>query len=214
MRLWSRLCARVPEGKAILDIGAYHGDYAALARSVNPLATIAAFEPNRASLEVLETTCRSLGIEVCDMALGDREGCCQFREATSGPMSRVLDARIPLRLAGSQVRDVRQTTVDAWCHSRGVTPALMKIDVEGGEPLVLRGAAKSLAQHKPCIICEVLTDAAGVAVMSVLPERYRFYYIDELGSVAESFVIRRRQFRNRNWLLLPPEAEVTHVALT
>src|SRR4029453_14763577 len=55
MRLWGELCPRVPAGTTILDIGAYHGDFALLARSKNPRASVAAFEPSPASFKVLET---------------------------------------------------------------------------------------------------------------------------------------------------------------
>lgn len=89
----------------------------------------------------------------------------------------------------------------------------MKIDVEGAETLVLKGAEDSLQRHKPWIICEILNDSAGTAVMLALPEFYEYYYINELGAFVRSSQIKRRKFRDRNWLLLPREAEPLALAL-
>jgi hypothetical protein len=57
-------------------------------------------------------------------------------------------------------RDIRKTvietiTLDTFCGELGRTPDLMKIDVEGAELLVLRGATQLLHKFHPAIILAV-----------------------------------------------------------
>ena len=194
-------------GRAILDVGAYHGDYALLAKATNPSAVVSAFEPDVSAFRALSSFCEVKGIEVVHAAVANKEGIVHFGEHCGGQFSKIIEPGENQTDGQFKSYEVPQITLDAWCSRRGVAPALMKIDVEGAEPLVLEGAKNSLTQHRPSIICEVLTDAAGQSVMSVLPEFYQFYYINELGGCSRSSVIRRRCFRNRNWLLLPKDAK-------
>jgi hypothetical protein len=46
---------------------------------------------------------------------------------------------------GPSVVSVPTTTLDAFCRERGLSPGLIKIDVEGAELAVLRGARQTLA---------------------------------------------------------------------
>jgi len=80
---------------------------------------------------------------------------------------------------------------------------VIKIDVEGAEAGILRGAQRVLHEHHPIILCEVLTDAAGNEVMASLPKDYHFYHIDENGGTKEKACITRRRWRDTNWLLVP-----------
>ena len=59
---WTRLAARVAPSESILDVGAFHGEYALAARHANPTAAVYAFEPNPATWETLQSTCAGAGI--------------------------------------------------------------------------------------------------------------------------------------------------------
>jgi Methyltransferase FkbM domain len=50
---------------------------------------------------------------------------------------------------------IQTVTLDAFCWRVGVRPDLVKIDVEGAELLVLRGARKLLSESCPAIILAV-----------------------------------------------------------
>ena len=54
--------------------------------------------------------------------------------------------------------DVPFTTIDRLCDERGAVPALVKIDVEGAEADVLRGARATLRDHHPVVCLELHFD--------------------------------------------------------
>ncbi|GAA4642558.1 hypothetical protein GCM10023115_06390 [Pontixanthobacter gangjinensis] len=53
---------------------------------------------------------------------------------------------------------VQTSTIDLLSRQHSLSPGLIKIDVEGAEALVLEGAAQTLAQHRPVILCELARD--------------------------------------------------------
>jgi FkbM family methyltransferase len=54
--------------------------------------------------------------------------------------------------------EVRTTTVDAEISSGAPPPQFMKIDVEGHELAVLRGARRTLSEHRPFLIFETTSN--------------------------------------------------------
>lgn len=55
------------------------------------------------------------------------------------------------------------TTLDDYSESENIHVAFIKIDVEGFEACVLKGAAKILAEHKPQVFCEMRSDECEAA---------------------------------------------------
>jgi FkbM family methyltransferase len=206
LRLWTRIAANVPAGASILDIGAFEGEYALAARRANTAALICAFEPNPNSARQLRAALETHRVMLVEAALSDEEG--QIPFVFNGAESRVArNTRVNVR---EDVRLVNALTLDGWSAANAATPSLIKIDVEGAEVSVLRGAQRILAECRPIILCEVLSDAAGTGIESVLPKQYRFYHIDENVGIRREPRITRRVWRNKNWLLVPDsrEAEV------
>lgn len=80
--------------------------------------------------------------------------------------------------------------------------SLVKIDVEGSESDVLHGAQKVLGEHRPVILCEVLSDEAGLKVMEALPPGYLYYHIDENKGLSMKPRVDRKKWRNKNWLFV------------
>jgi hypothetical protein len=69
--------------------------------------------------------------------------------------------------------------------SRSSASSLIKIDVEGAEALVLRGAATLLDTERPVVLMEVHNTAAGVASIALLTGAgYRCSRIDPGGRLA------------------------------
>ena len=69
-------------------------------------------------------------------------------------------------------------TLDQFCKARNIKPDMVKIDVEGAELLVLRGAKTLLLNEQVTIICEIhplQMQNCG----SSLPELYA--YLDSIG---------------------------------
>ena len=212
VRLWKRFAANVLPDKVIIDIGAFHGTYSLAAREVNSTAAVYAFEPNPYAAEVLRMACEGKGIEIKQLAIAEHDGRVPFLCASA--TSRIVAFPVPQE----QSIYVPAVSLDSWVIDNAVVPALVKIDTEGAEAGILRGAKRMLIEHQPIILCEVLTDLAGGKVMEALSSCYHFYHIDENRGIEERVHITRRRWRNLNWLLVPenrqPECESkrsTHV---
>ncbi|OGX38619.1 MAG: hypothetical protein A3C53_04150 [Omnitrophica WOR_2 bacterium RIFCSPHIGHO2_02_FULL_68_15] len=55
------------------------------------------------------------------------------------------------------VISVPVTSLDTWMAERGLDPPdLIRMDMEGGEPGALKGMARTLAEHSPDLVVEVL----------------------------------------------------------
>lgn len=56
---------------------------------------------------------------------------------------------------------VEATSLDVFAEARGLTPALIKIDVEGAEATVIEGGRALLSRSKPIMVMEVLPAGGG-----------------------------------------------------
>lgn len=198
-RIWTELSQAVGPNDAILDIGAFKGEFALASRRVNALAAIFAFEPNPISAADLRAPCKAANVELVEAAVADVCGTLSF--LCTGAGSR-LEGNANVQ-GDEELRIVKSVTLDAWVEERGVRPALIKIDTEGAEAAIFRHAQKVLTTYNPTIICEVLDDNAGKEVMAALPSNYRYFYINENGGVFREERIWRRRWRDHNWLLKP-----------
>jgi FkbM family methyltransferase len=128
------------ETDLFLDIGANVGTYTVLASGVCRAVTYA-FEPDPDSMRALRRNIaiNSLGefVAVHALALGDRHD--------EVPFTVGLDTQNKVISPGHEnIRMVRQHMVDAMVGES--TPIMIKIDVEGYEENVLRGARQFLEE--------------------------------------------------------------------
>ena len=170
-------------GMVVFDIGASFGLYAiGAARAVGPDGRVFAFEAAHRTAEALR---RHVGwngvadrVEVVEAAVSDRPGRDRFWEhETSFLASRVEasprreEARFPTPV---RPRTVTALTLDDFCRTRRVEPAVVKVDVEGGEAAVLRGARGLLRRRVPAVLFlevhEALLERAGLAADDVFAE--------------------------------------------
>jgi FkbM family methyltransferase len=71
--------------------------------------------------------------------------------------------RVKFALRGNKGRDLERsrlliTSIDHFAEERHVRPDVLKIDVEGYEGRVLRGARRTLAEHRPFVLLELHKD--------------------------------------------------------
>jgi FkbM family methyltransferase len=197
MRLWRHIVSQLPANACVLDVGAYKGEYALATHALRADLRIHAFEPNPAQLEELTSSCAPLGIEVEGIALAETSGEVTF--TVNGAESGIREA------TDQSAITVAAQSLDDWGRAHAQLPSLMKIDVEGGEAAILRGGRRLLAEARPIILCEVLTDGAGRSVGEATPADYLFFEIDEDRGLQLQERPTRRVWRYYNWLLVPAE---------
>jgi FkbM family methyltransferase len=171
----------------ILDVGANAGLYALAAGASAPRAAIFAFEPVariRAKLEA-NAALNDFRITVIAAAASDRDGeGAMLDTGEAHELSATLDPTGAV-LAGKRAHVVSVPVVrlDTLIANGTLPPPdLIKIDVEGHEPAVLRGLATQLATTRPTLFVEVLTPAAAEQVDALVrPHGYVVHRLDPAG---------------------------------
>jgi len=150
-------------GMIFLDIGAYHGIYSLVAaKRLKGSGHIIAFEPSprefaRLRLHLRWNRVHSARAECC--AVGARSEEKEFFQVSSGDTSR-SGLRAPASKDPLRQFTVRAESLDNYLADSGLDRVdVVKLDVEGGELDVLRGASSLLERYRPLFVCEVL-DAA------------------------------------------------------
>jgi FkbM family methyltransferase len=140
------------DGNAI-DVGANQGDTLELILAVAPAGRHIAYEPIPGL--AADLVARYPGVDVRNAACSDEAGSAEFTHVVNAPAMSGLRQREDLPAHAGEVEriPVRLDKLDD-ALPEGYVPSLIKIDVEGAELLVMRGAAETLARHRPFVIFE------------------------------------------------------------
>ena len=159
-------------GDTAVDVGAHIGFFTMqMAATVGPTGHVHAFEPLESNVALLE---RSIAenrfadrIVFTPAAVGARSGTATltFPVETLNTGGAYLLREDSTALAGHLQRQVPVVALDDTDVHRPVR--FVKLDVEGAEPLVLRGAARLLREDRPVVLSELhpqqLERAAGMS---------------------------------------------------
>ena len=132
--------------RTIFDVGANRGLTTRTYRQLFPAAAIYCFEPFAASFAILAERykgCRL--VQPFQLAVSDAVGKSSFYYTNESVMNSLLPlsprADLLTTSTESGTIDVQTTTLDAFCCEHNVTRIdILKLDVQGGELQVLRGA--------------------------------------------------------------------------
>jgi FkbM family methyltransferase len=173
---------RLRGGGDFVDVGAHVGMYSvAAALELGSRGRVLAFEPNPAARAQLEA---NLALNGCDevvvsaAAVSDAVGETVLHvPATPDPSFSSLEGgRFP---EGQPVR-VETTTVDGAVREHGLRPAVVKIDVEGGELRVVAGMEETL-DFRPALLVEVDGESGAELERRLAPRGYRAYRVGRRG---------------------------------
>jgi len=142
----------------LVDVGAHAGTFIEQALRVAPESHHVAVEPIPAMAGALRERFPTVDVHEVALAAGPGEATFQYipdRPAVSG-----LELRPDLELGAPQELTVEVKTLDELLPA-GTAPAVLKIDVEGGELDVLKGAERLLSEAHPTIVFEWGAAAAG-----------------------------------------------------
>jgi FkbM family methyltransferase len=139
------------EDSDCLDVGAHAGSVLREIVRLAPRGRHVAWEPPPAFAAALREAFP--GVEVREAALAGEAGEREFTHVLDDPGWSSLAQR-PFPWGGpTEILTVRCERLDDVLPAR-VGPAFMKIDVEGAEAHVLRGARRTLVEHRPLIALE------------------------------------------------------------
>ena len=140
--------ALAPRLKRFVDVGANLGDWTSLVREQAPEAEGLLFEPGETALHGLRQRFGGdQGLEIVEAALAAEEGEAEFFEE---PDAGEASSLVPGHAApGAVARRVRLTTLDRELGDRGIEHVdLLKVDAEGYDFEVMRGAVESLRARR------------------------------------------------------------------
>lgn len=140
------------EGDGVIDAGANIGVFTLqAARAVGNTGKVYAFEPMRTTFEMLSRSVLENNFSdrciLHNEGLGENEGAGSFHMSkhATNPGSSYISTN-----AGGDPIHIR--SIDSIEYDRPIR--FIKIDVEGFEPHIIRGAARTLEKHRPVILTE------------------------------------------------------------
>jgi FkbM family methyltransferase len=194
----------------VVEIGANVGVFSLFLAASQPQAAIYVFEPAREAYRRLSQNIqlnRCSNLQAFNCAVAPKSGFLDFYEPkdhlTNGSMFKEFAAQF-----SSEVAHNKAVAIDCGALESLIEKAprvLIKIDIEGAEPIVLAGMRELLKRRQPDLLIEVLEDTAPRLnnLAFLLDGTYHLYHLTEEGPV------RRRQFAPggcRDYALLPAQA--------
>ncbi len=187
-------------GKVFIDVGANFGVYTLVAsKLVGTSGRVIAFEPTAQSFAILRQNIalnHFANVRAFQFALAQRRGKAWLYHGWD-PVGNSL-GKDPL--CGNEGEEVQTEALDKLLEEKGIDRVhAIKIDVEGAEELVLRGAIRCLTTNRPIVIFEFNPGCAARLGLSPCGAR------DLLESLGYEFVLLGDCARSNN-----PEARPTY----
>ena len=167
--------AAIKSGDVVLDVGANMGIYSMTgAQRVGALGRVFAFEPNSNARNLLSQNIAinklTRAVKIISSCVGDYDGATQFHETMDSAFSGM---RATGRSSIKRIIEVPVITLDSFISRENLDRVdALKLDVEGFEANVLKGAALLLDRSDPVIMLEIsnknLTELAVLLLKDVL----------------------------------------------
>lgn len=198
----------IAEGDTIWDIGANVGVFTIAAAVRSKTGTVLAFEPDPWLASILRRTVAlhenaGFHILVIEAAISDANGI--------GWLNINARSRAMNNLAGKSVWSERRSkksvvptamlsldTVEISLNMR--KPDLIKIDIEGAEHMLFRGATRILEHVRPVLFVEVAASSGNRPEVSSILKKYGYRIFD--GHAMSQGLVERRAY---DWLVIPEE---------
>jgi FkbM family methyltransferase len=159
----------VRAGDVVWDIGANVGLFTfAAAHMAGPTGRVIAIEADGFLADLIRRSHRSFGsqteLEVICAAISDSCGIATFDIASRGRSTNHLHSLEGSTQTGGTRHSVTVATLSLdQLLDQLPAPRVLKIDVEGAELNVLRGASRLLSTVRPVILCEVSSNGSTIA---------------------------------------------------
>jgi FkbM family methyltransferase len=170
----------VKNGDTIIDVGAWIGDLTLLfSHLVGENGVVHAFEPMRETFSLLEKNTRRNNvnnIQMQNMAVSNKLDDVTFYS----PTSTSQQASMRKKIGDEELRNikttliVKSTTIDHFCKINNIRPNGFKIDVQGEEGNVLKGAVDTIEKCHPWCLLDYHYDS-----LSELEREETWKYIND-----------------------------------
>ncbi len=182
----------IKPGMTVADVGAHVGYYTVIfSRLVGPTGKVLAFEPDKENFSLLEkNTSRLKNVERYENAISDKNGSVDFFKVigSTGCHSVVTPH------AESEKESVQSITLDSFVEKNTIKKIdFLKIDIEGAEPLALKGMQKLIGNSENIsIVSELNPDS--LAQLGETPDSFfngiaeqklKVYKIGKNGNITE-----------------------------
>jgi FkbM family methyltransferase len=148
------LCQHAKKGSVAVDAGAYIGTHTlALVDAVGETGQVITFEPQTWAYHGIKKTLaknKIKNVKLVNAGLSDKKGILRFCSDGTGSSSLCQERRPSPRW--TEVYDIPIKTLDSFKLNN---ISIIKIDVEGHELNVLKGAEKTINRCKPVLVLEV-----------------------------------------------------------
>ena len=196
-------------GATMIDVGANIGYYAVLAsRRVGATGTVFAFEPGAENFALLENNLRlndCSNVVAERLALADENGRGKLFLSVSNPGDHRLHPAASFGDAGYDgepvraAESVRLMRLDDYLAQRGAARVdVMKVDVQGAEMAVLRGAERTLRQN-PGLFLLLEFWPYGLRQFGAQPGDLLAYLQEEMGFSVREIDPQRQELRPLDW---------------
>ena len=179
----------------IWDIGAHIGYHSLMfSKLIGEKGRVIAFEPNPYNIERFEMHMKknpelASKITLMSIALSDTDGQADFKfssnidngESSGSYLSNITTVYNPEVYEAFEEMSVEILKIDTLVKNRSeLMPSIIKIDVEGAEYEVLRGAESTLRQHRPMIYVEIHSAKNAFYIQNFLQSlNYRIELLDD-----------------------------------
>jgi FkbM family methyltransferase len=136
------------KNRVVFDVGANVGNWSSFALSVEPTLSMHLFEPSLNTYQKMCTKTWPLDMCLNNIGLGEREETLELNIVNPDDGMNSLYERHGVESAKVSAKEAIQiTTLDAYCEKHGIYHVdFMKVDVEGHELAVFKGAKRLLEQ--------------------------------------------------------------------
>lgn len=161
--LLTPLKTQVQSFDCVVDIGSNVGNHAYFFKNICNASRVLCFEPLPSNIELLEKNCKGCEIYTVGLSSETRPGHIEMIDSvdSNSGTGRISNTGVEIVLK----------TLDSY-DLEGVT--FIKIDVEGHELEVLKGALQTIERTKPDLLVETHLGVDILDVMSILPQGYSY----------------------------------------
>lgn len=147
----------LPAGATVFDVGAHSGSWSVTLAALGH--RVVAFEALPYYARTLRRTIRLLGqrnVRVEEVAVADCAGTASLvdRDAQGKRLTGLTHLRSGSETVSKAIA-VPTVRLDRYYLDEGLVPAFIKLDIEGAEPLALRGAVRILEDIAPVLLIEM-----------------------------------------------------------